>query len=67
MYPALCEFLGGGVIAAGGAEGPVAEFPKASQAVGFAEVIGYQLQQRFSALIPELFAAFDAAVDLLDR
>src|SRR3972149_6503781 len=65
VQPAVC-FSGGGVIAAGGGELAGAAFPEVAERVGFAEVVGGQLQQRLGALVPELFAPFDAAVDLLN-
>src|SRR3989304_1957736 len=65
VQPPLC-FSGGGVIAAGGGGWAGAAFPEVAERVGFAEVVGGQLQQRLGALVPELFAPFDAAVDLLN-
>lgn len=41
--------------------------PEAGEIVCLANMVGCELQDRFSALVPEFLGSFDAAVDLLDR
>ena len=51
---------------AGSAAGPFP--PEGGERVGFAEVIGRQLQEGFGTTFgPELFRSFHPTIDLLDR
>ena len=61
MQPAVC-FLGGGLVVLIGAGGlqaaAAAVFPEAGEGVGFAEVIGRQLQQRLGAFVQSFSVPF---------
>src|SRR5436190_11616246 len=60
------RFSGGSLIAAGSFQASGALSPKATDVVGFAEMVGNQLKERLGTLVPEFLCSFDTSVDLLD-